>query len=298
MRTYGRERIESKRNRLFQQLQVAVFTLRCPGCFLDILEELAQVFLLQRIHSGEPNSYPTRGRAASDHSVQREPLDPNLAARDPKPDFDFGASTNVFGGLYLASTHAGVGKIAPDGSIRVIHAKLYRHKAFNSRMLASILSPVRARGKDIGFERRSSCRWRRQGLPFRFCRHLLWALHARAAGCAFLNFAHGRQQSFFSALRRSIPIRLKQFSKVARQVWIAHQLRPVCSRRCLWLGVSHEIVLPLVLANQPRFEVEPQVTTSQDNRSHLHIPSTSTLSLAEVLPPRHLPVVGASYVHL
>ena len=173
MKTYRKEWIESKRYRLFQQLQVTAFTLRCPGCFLDIPEELAQVFLLQWIHSGEPDSYSTRRRAASDHSVQREPLNPNLAARDPKPDFDFGASTDVFGGLYLASAQAGVGKIAPDGSIHVIHAKLYRHKAFDSRMPASILSPVRARGKDIGFERRSSCSRRRQGLPFRFCRHLL-----------------------------------------------------------------------------------------------------------------------------
>ena len=93
---------------LLQKLQVAAFAVRRSGSFLHILEELAEMLFPGGIHPLEANAYSPSRRAASDHPVQRQTFYPNLAARDPKPNFHFSAAADVAGSLYLASAHAGV----------------------------------------------------------------------------------------------------------------------------------------------------------------------------------------------
>src|SRR6266446_6623634 len=75
--------LEEQPHYLLQQLQVTFFALRRPRGFLDILKELPEVFFFGCIHSGEANPHSPGSRAASDHAVQRETFDPDLATRDP-----------------------------------------------------------------------------------------------------------------------------------------------------------------------------------------------------------------------
>ena len=93
---------------LLQQLQVAAFAVRRPRGFLDIPEELPEVLFSGGIHALEANANASSRTAARDDSSQRQTLNPDLAARDPKSDFDFGAAADMAGGLHLASAHAGV----------------------------------------------------------------------------------------------------------------------------------------------------------------------------------------------
>src|SRR5579863_221929 len=93
---------------LLQQLQITAFVLRGPRGLLDVLEKLPKILFFCGIHSSEANACSSGGRAASDHSVERKTLHPDLAAGHPKPDFNFGPAADVVRGFDLTSPKAGV----------------------------------------------------------------------------------------------------------------------------------------------------------------------------------------------
>src|SRR5580704_5665440 len=199
---YGRKRTESE-TFLFQQLQITLFVARSSRRLLNVREKLPEVFLFGRIHSVKTDTHHATGCATGHDPVQSETLDPNLAARYPKANLDSGAARNqIRGGLYLASSQACIRQVSPDWSITFVDSKFDRHKAFNSGVPATILSPVGV--KDIRFERgNSGCRFGRT----RDRGHSLCHRSRGTGGRAF-DLSHRCEQSFFAVLRRSIAIGL------------------------------------------------------------------------------------------
>src|SRR4029077_8893574 len=105
----------------------------------DIFEKLPEILFLGAIQRREPNAHPHGRCTASDDSVKGQALYPNLATRDPKCYFDFGAAADVSGGLYLASAQTGVGEISPERSRSFVDMQFYSHKTLDSGMPPSIL---------------------------------------------------------------------------------------------------------------------------------------------------------------
>src|ERR1700683_401857 len=153
---------------LFQQLQVTALAFRRPRSLLDIFEKLAEILFFGGIHSGETKTHARSRCAARDHSAQCKAFYPNFAACHPKPDLDFGAATDQACRLDLTSTQAGIGKVPPDRSIRVVDTQLHCHKTLDSGMPPSILPPVGT--EDIRLKRRNGRSRRGQGLRGRFRR--------------------------------------------------------------------------------------------------------------------------------
>src|SRR5258708_3305311 len=122
-----------------------------PCGLLHKLEELAQTFSLPRLQASEANAHTGTSTSRYD-AVQREALHPDLAAGQPKTDFHFGVRSYGADRFYQTATHAGVGQVAPNGYLCLVHSQLDCDEALQAKVPAPVLSPVWT--KHVRLERR------------------------------------------------------------------------------------------------------------------------------------------------
>ena len=130
------------KGQLFQKAEIAIFSAAGAGAVLDKFKELAQIVALSHDHGIEFHPNAGGRAAAGNDSTESEALYPDFVVGEPESDFHFGSGLDVRGGFDQTSAHAGIGKIAPDGSGVVVDAEFDGDEAFDTGMAPAIAAPV------------------------------------------------------------------------------------------------------------------------------------------------------------
>src|ERR1700693_1158645 len=125
---------------LLQLLKIAVLAALRFGTVFHELEELLHAFANRGF---EIELYPdTETRIALDHnSVEYEALHPDLAAGYPKTDLNVSPALPRRYGFDVATAHAGIRQVAPDGRFRPIHFQFDRDEALDARETPPVVDP-------------------------------------------------------------------------------------------------------------------------------------------------------------